>query len=468
MFGSQQIFRNLASKLFIFFAIIDAFSIYFSGWLTYSFYVDEPQLVTKYQDAIQLAIIINFFVFFAFKLYWLSTRVILRRHMIELAKGWLTFILILMGVAFLFKEGATFSRFWFAAFVFTYFFALISNRFIIFSLFDLMRASGINQRTIAIVGCNETAQQLQSRLQKSLWTGYQIRYLWRTKAEGSVITQTNLTIMDIPNDLATFIRKNQIDEIWFVLPLKEIDTIKELMFHFRELALPLRMMLNADEFAFFEYSITDIAGFPALNLNESPIQGLNRILKNIEDGLLAIVILTLITPLLIAIGIGIKITSQGPILFKQKRLGSDGKIIKVYKFRTMYLHEEEGVKQATLHDQRITPIGKWLRKTSLDELPQFINVLQGRMSIVGPRPHALSHNDEYKKMIYAYMQRHRVKPGITGWAQVNGWRGETSTLAKMEKRVEFDLYYINNWSIAFDLKIIFLTLFKGFIHQNAY
>jgi len=157
-------------------------------------------------------------------------------------------------------------------------------------------------------------------------------------------------------------------------------------------------------------------------------------------------------------------------LFKQRRHGWDGKVINVYKFRTMKLNAEDNgyVAQATVNDSRITPFGAFLRKTSLDELPQFYNVLQGRMSIVGPRPHAVQHNELYKDQVDKYMLRHMVKPGITGWAQVNGYRGETDTLEKMKKRIEYDLYYIENWSLWFDLKIIFMTLFKGFIHKNAY
>ncbi|HBX3875685.1 TPA: exopolysaccharide biosynthesis polyprenyl glycosylphosphotransferase, partial [Klebsiella pneumoniae subsp. pneumoniae] len=161
--------------------------------------------------------------------------------------------------------------------------------------------------------------------------------------------------------------------------------------------------------------------------------------------------------------------SSGPIIFKQKRYGIDGKPIKVWKFRTMTVMEDGGdVVQATKKDARITPVGKFLRSTSLDELPQFINALRGEMSIVGPRPHAVAHNEQYRSLIQGYMLRHKVKPGITGWAQINGWRGETDTLEKMEKRIEYDLEYIRNWSIWFDLKIIFLTIFKGFVHKSAY
>jgi len=207
-----------------------------------------------------------------------------------------------------------------------------------------------------------------------------------------------------------------------------------------------------------------------MNLSTTPMEGFNRYLKAFEDRLLALLILILISPLLLIIAIGVKLSSPGPILFKQLRHGWDGKPIKIYKFRTMFEHSEEGgkVTQAGRQDARVTPFGAFLRRTSLDELPQFFNVLQGRMSIVGPRPHALAHNEEYKDQIDAYMLRHKVKPGITGWAQINGWRGETDTLEKMQKRVEYDLYYIDHWSLWFDLKILLLTLFKGFVGKNAY
>ncbi|MGD9872416.1 MAG: exopolysaccharide biosynthesis polyprenyl glycosylphosphotransferase, partial [Thauera sp.] len=181
-------------------------------------------------------------------------------------------------------------------------------------------------------------------------------------------------------------------------------------------------------------------------------------------------IFLMILPVCIVIALAIKLTSPGPVLFKQYRTGINGQRFKVYKFRSMVVHQESAghVTQAKKGDARVTPIGAFLRRTSLDELPQFFNVLQGRMSIVGPRPHALAHNEYYKDLVESYMQRHQVKPGITGWAQVNGLRGETDTLEKMKARVEHDLWYIDNWSLWLDLKIIFLTVFKGFVNPNAY
>ena len=194
-----------------------------------------------------------------------------------------------------------------------------------------------------------------------------------------------------------------------------------------------------------------------------------KILKRIEDIVVSTIILLLISPILLLIAISIKAASKGPIIFKQKRGGINNKEIIVYKFRSMSTQDNGSiVKQATKNDTRITPIGNFLRKTSLDELPQFINVIQGRMSVVGPRPHAVAHDIEYGNLIPEYNQRFLVKPGITGLSQINGWRGETDTLEKMQKRVDMDLHYINNWTLWLDIKIIFTTMWKGFSSKNAY
>ena len=194
-----------------------------------------------------------------------------------------------------------------------------------------------------------------------------------------------------------------------------------------------------------------------------------RFLKRSEDIVVSTIILLLISPILLLITISIKATSKGPIIFKQKRGGINNKEIVIYKFRSMSTQDNGSiVKQATKNDARITPIGKFLRKTSLDELPQFINVIQGKISIVGPRPHAVAHDLEYGNLIPEYNQRFLVKPGITGLAQINGWRGETDTLEKMQKRVDMDLDYINNWTLWLDIKIIFITIWKGFSSKNSY
>ncbi|MBX9264606.1 undecaprenyl-phosphate glucose phosphotransferase, partial [Klebsiella pneumoniae] len=231
------------------------------------------------------------------------------------------------------------------------------------------------------------------------------------------------------------------------------------------------VLLIPDIFTFniLQSRTEEINGVPVVPLYESPLSGINMVFKRLEDIIVSLSILIVISPVLLIIACAVKFTSPGPVIFRQIRYGMDGKSIKVWKFRSMTVMENDNnVTQATKHDLRVTKVGKFLRRTSLDELPQFFNVLFGQMSVVGPRPHAVSHNEQYRTLIKGYMLRHKVKPGITGLAQVNGWRGETDTLDKMQKRVEYDLLYIRNWSIWLDLKIIFLTIFKGFVNKSAY
>ena len=215
--------------------------------------------------------------------------------------------------------------------------------------------------------------------------------------------------------------------------------------------------------------LQDVNGVPVVGILETPFTGTNQLVKRLSDIILSTLILLLISPVLLAVAIGVKMSSPGPVIFKQRRNGLDGEEIVVYKFRSMTTQDDGAViRQATRGDPRITPFGAFLRKSSLDELPQFFNVLQGHMSIVGPRPHAVPHNKEYRQIIKAYMVRHKVKPGITGWAQINGQRGETDTVEKMRSRVEYDLEYLRNWSLALDLRIIAGTVKLLFLDRHAY
>jgi len=217
-------------------------------------------------------------------------------------------------------------------------------------------------------------------------------------------------------------------------------------------------------------SWTTLGDSQVISIFDNPHDGVSGWSKRLEDILLATGVMLVIAIPMLIIALGVKLSSPGPVIFKQRRYGINGEEIEVWKFRSMTVcdNDESNIQQATRCDVRITKLGGFLRKTSLDELPQFINVLKGDMSIVGPRPHAVAHNELYREDIHRYMMRHKVKPGITGWAQINGWRGETDTIEKMEKRIEFDLEYIRNWSIYLDLKIFLLTIFKGFVNKNAY
>jgi putative colanic acid biosysnthesis UDP-glucose lipid carrier transferase len=208
---------------------------------------------------------------------------------------------------------------------------------------------------------------------------------------------------------------------------------------------------------------------PVVSIYDSPFRGVNGWIKRAEDLVLGSIIVTLITPVLLAVAIAVKLSSPGPVFFRQRRYGLNGREIRILKFRSMTVSEDgPTVQQATKNDQRVTPLGRFLRRTSLDELPQFLQVITGEMSIVGPRPHAVAHNEQYRALIHGYMLRHKVKPGITGWAQVNGYRGETDVVDKMSRRVEHDLEYIQNWNLLLDLKIIWMTVFGSMVRKNAY
>ncbi len=384
------------------------------------------------------------------------------------------FILLffLSSLAFFTKTGESFSRGWFLLWAFFSFFLLFVFRFSVLIVLRLMRTHGLNERRVIIIGAGKLGQKLAESIQHALWTGFRIVVFFDDFADEKNSRIANIPVEKMPVNLSDYLKnsKETIDEIWLALPLSAEDRVKNLLFELRHHTLSIRFVLDIFGLDLLSHSISEVAGFPTLNLNASPMIGVNRIVKALEDRILAFFILIFISPILLFIALGIKLTSKGPILFKQLRHGWDGRIINVYKFRTMHVHTETTgtVSQAKQNDTRVTTFGKFLRRTSLDELPQFFNVLQGKMSIVGPRPHAVQHNEFYKDSIKAYMQRHKVKPGITGWAQINGWRGETDHIQKMEKRVEYDLFYIENWSLGLDLKIIFLTIFQGFLHKNAY
>jgi putative colanic acid biosynthesis UDP-glucose lipid carrier transferase len=264
-------------------------------------------------------------------------------------------------------------------------------------------------------------------------------------------------------------RDGKIDKVYITLTLGAQARLQELIKGLSDTTASVYVIPDVFMFELLHARSESINGLPSISIFDSPMDGAWSMVKRIEDIVLSSVILTMIALPLLLIAIAIKFTSPGPVLFRQRRYGLDGRPIMVWKFRSMSVQENGAVvTQATRNDSRITPLGAFLRRTSLDELPQFFNVLRGDMSIVGPRPHAVAHNEQYRKQVSGYMLRHKVKPGITGWAQINGWRGETDTLDKMQKRVEFDLQYIEHWSVWLDMKIILLTLFKGFVNKNAF
>ena len=330
---------------------------------------------------------------------------------------------------------------------------------------------GIDSFKVAIIGANKQGVQLANQIDKDVSLGYQLVGFYddRDAKEDRIKIDKKHTLKGDFNKLLQDINKKHIDIVYIVLPISAVDRMRHMLAELSDLAVTVHIVPDFFVFNLMRAKWSYIGNMMTLSVFDTPFYGVGGVLKRIEDVILASIILLLITIPMIIIAILIKFNSKGPVLFKQTRYGLSGKPITVWKFRSMTVCEDGAeIKQAQKNDTRITSLGNFLRKTSLDELPQFFNALQGQMSIVGPRPHAVAHNEAYRHDIDGYMLRHLVKPGITGWAQINGYRGETDTIEKMEKRVEFDLDYIKNWSIGLDLKIIFLTIFKGFVNKNAY
>lgn len=450
--------------------VLDISVIFFSGILTYVYKFNSVHLPLAYLQAIFTGSLLAGFTLNAFSIYSSVRNKGYFTHCLNLAQAVIVLTLLLSGLAFLTKSGDIFSRAWFGVWMSVAFCLLVIYRGSIILTLRWMRSHGLNERRVVIVGAGVLGVRFASSVQQALWTGYRVVALMDDDAAHKPKNVHHIPIIQTPDDLSTYLKEHRVDEVWLALPLSAQARVKAIVHALRHETITLRYVLDIFDLDLLNHQIIEVAGFPVIDIRSSPMVGMNRAVKAIEDRLIALCILSVISPLLLLLACGVKLSSKGPVFFKQRRLGLDNREINVYKFRTMVVHEEQAgqVTQASANDTRVTAFGRLLRRTSLDELPQFLNVLQGKMSIVGPRPHALAHNEHYKEMINTYMQRHRVKPGITGWAQVNGWRGETDTLHKMQKRVEYDLFYINNWSLSFDLKIIFLTFIRGFINRNAY
>jgi putative colanic acid biosynthesis UDP-glucose lipid carrier transferase len=373
--------------------------------------------------------------------------------------GWLTAAGLAFALAFFFKISSSYSRQWFFIMLGVGVCICIFVRSFIFYTLRALRISGHNLKSVVLVDVGDSVSPGSFKEGALREHGYHIVERLEYEAGNGWI-----------KELVESVNSSKPHEVWLCLPLTAGSAIKAVLYELRHHTVEVRFIPEWGDIPLLNHRVSNIAGLYSLDLSCTPMEGTARIVKRVEDIVIGGLISLLIIPVCIAICLAIKISSPGPVVFKQYRTGINGKRFKVYKFRSMVMHAESSgtITQATKGDARVTRVGAFLRRTSLDELPQFFNVLQGRMSIVGPRPHALAHNEYYKDLVESYMQRHKVKPGITGWAQVNGYRGETDTLEKMKNRVEYDLWYIDNWSLGLDLKIIFLTVFKGFVDRNAY
>jgi putative colanic acid biosynthesis UDP-glucose lipid carrier transferase len=381
---------------------------------------------------------------------------------------WLLISTLLLFLAFALKVTEEFSRrvilTWFAITPFVVVVAQAAFRR--YAVFSALR--GKIQQSHIIVGANETGRRLARRLQANPHLG-PFKGFFDDRDSDRLPGLTQEQLLGGMTDITNYARLNGVSNIYICLPIRPDERLSRLLDELKDTTASIYFVPDIFIFDLMQARVCEIDGIPLLAVCETPFAGMNGVLKRASDILFASILLMLLWPVLAVIAIAVRLTSPGPALFRQLRYGLYGEPINVYKFRSMTVCEQDGdIVQARRHDPRITPLGGFLRRTSLDELPQLFNVLVGTMSLVGPRPHAVSHNEEYRKIIDGYMLRHKVRPGITGWAQVNGFRGETESVDKMQRRVEYDLDYLRNWSLRLDLTILARTAWLVWRDRNAY
>lgn len=452
------LFAQIADAGTVFIAAILAFYLRFDA--------EVPVLSQQYHAylfCILFGVLLNVFVATAMGAYRNRGGTGLGDVLTPLLLAWGTTALALVVLLFALKASEAFSRLWFGSWVLLAAVLLTLERMVLLRVLRYLRARGVNRKRVVLVGFSEQIPELLQRLKKADWAGYEVVALFVPQGKEAVVP-------DVPvrRDLAaldSFVREHEVMEVWLTCPLREEAFLQEVLWLLRHSTVNIRYLPDLFALRLINHGVSEVMGFPMLDLSASPMTGVNRLVKAVEDRVLAAIILLLISPLMLVLALGVKLSSPGPVFYRQERVGWNGKPFMMLKFRSMPVDvEKNGVCWGNAQAKPVTPFGAFLRRTSLDELPQFINVLKGEMSIVGPRPERPMFVEQFKDEIPGYMKKHMVKAGITGWAQVNGWRGDTD----LKKRIEYDLYYIEHWSLWFDLKIIFLTIFKGLVHPNAY
>lgn len=400
---------------------------------------------------------------------------------LQVGLSWAAVMMLALLFSFLIHHVGSLSRLWMFHWYVVGVLSLMLTRAVLYTVLRHLRAKGINNKRVVIVGYGSIGREMHRRASAQSWYGYDVKAIFpvdtRAQAQSpeeigaqpASAPASDVEQVDSITELLSYVTRHEVHEIWITLPLADTERLQQLQYLLRNALVDIRWVPDTQSMQILSNKVITFLGMPAIDLNQPVAADMNAIAKDVFDKVFAAGVLLLLLPLFIVIGTGIKLGSPGPVFFRQPRLGLNGRPFMCFKFRSMQVHQEHGtVTQATQDDPRVTRLGRFLRRTSLDELPQFINVLLGDMSVVGPRPHALQHNELYKDKLEMYMLRHRVKPGITGWAQIHGYRGETDTVDKMAKRVQFDLHYIQNWSFSMDLKIIVWTAFKGWTSTNAY
>ena len=387
----------------------------------------------------------------------------------NLVFGWIAVQVCGFAMLFLLHRASSVSRLWCVSWTLITALGLVVSRLLVQAVLGRMRRAGSNLRMVAVVGSGTHRDRVIANIMRSPDAGFRMAATFDVR-QGRESRVSGLPSFGCLCEFADWVRREQIEEVWLALSISEEDTVLQILDEFSGDLVNVRFIPDVRSLAMFDRNVVDLVGAPAINLMASPMTPYALVQKAVFDRLFAMAALLALAPLMLSIAVAVKATSKGPVLFTQRRKGADGRVFRIYKFRSMREHAARPgvVRQATRGDPRITRVGAFLRRTSLDELPQFLNVLRGEMSVVGPRPHAIEHDDQYRGIVDGYIHRYRIKPGITGWAQVNGYRGETDRVEKMQARVEHDLYYLRNWSFGLDMRIVIATVVRGLWDRNAY
>lgn len=441
--------------------LVDLTAVLAAGWLAYIARFGHLEMPERYLWALPLGALVMLLVLPNLGIYQSWRGRVRGLLILRLVSGYFFVGAVLALIMFLSKSGADFSRLWVTFWVAGACLLSITARVVAYPVLNCLRMSGRNRRSVLLIGDAHSCATAVAHLRRHPAAGFDVRRILVIDADSHRELEA---IKHEPYRIGDPIEHDE-TEVWICLPLSCGNAVKDIQASLSLSTGNVRYMPDMADFRLINHNVSNVADLFLLDLSCSPMSGSARLLKRAEDAVLAFIILLCISPILLAVALGVRLSSPGPVFYRQERVGLNGRPFMMLKFRSMPLDaEKHGVQWGGAREKQVTRFGAFIRKTSLDELPQFINVLKGDMSIVGPRPERTLFVDRFKHEIPGYMQKHMVKAGITGWAQINGWRGDTD----LAKRIECDLWYIENWSVWLDFKIVFLTIFKGFVNQHAY
>jgi Undecaprenyl-phosphate glucose phosphotransferase len=441
----------------------DLLSVIAAAYLAYFLRFDTAQMGRLYAGSLVMLVLVAVVVFNAFRVYEQPFGERPLSQYFRIAASWLVSFATLIALAYLLKLGELFSRGW-VSLTFVIGLALLTSiRLIAFFSIRYLHGRGIGMGRCLLIGATDAGMHMLQQVQANRGLGMRITAYVKTVYDHG--EPPGIPVAGSLQNIDEILERGQWDQVLVALPVSANRAITYLLDRMDKRVITVKFVPDMLGRQLINHRMEDCAGVPVVTLRDSPLLGHAWILKGFEDRLIAALILLMISPVMLALAVGVKLSSPGPVLYRQRRVGLDGKEFEMFKFRSMPVDVEKNktVQWGSAQSKTTTRFGRFIRQTSLDELPQFINVLRGDMSIVGPRPERPMFVEKFKGEIAGYMHKHLVKAGITGWAQINGWRGDTDLV----KRIEYDLYYINHWSLAFDLRIIVMTIFKGFVHSEG-